>query len=293
MRIVLPLALMLALSSCPTSPTEPEPAVMFAVGDIAACDSGGDETTANLMDTLIANHPDAPIALLGDLAYNTGSSAEFNNCYAPSWGRFKSRSRPAVGNHEYETLNAAPYYAYFGANAGDPSKGYYSYEAGAWHVVVLNSNCAVIGGCEAGSAQEQWLRADLSAHPVRCTLAYWHHPLFSSGIHGNNVFTHDLWQALMDANADLVLVGHDHHYERFAPQDANGTLDAIKGIREIIVGTGGKTLRPVTQTIPNSEASNSATLGVLKLNLFADRYDWRFVPEPGASFTDSGTTNCH
>ncbi len=293
MRIVLPLALMLALSSCPTTPAQPEPAVMFAVGDIAACDSGGDETTASLMDTLMVKHPDAPIALLGDLAYNTGSSAEFTDCYTPSWGRFKSRSRPAVGNHEYETPNAAPYYAYFGPSAGDPSKGYYSYELGAWHVIALNSNCAAIGGCEAGSAQEQWLRADLAAHPTRCTLAYWHHPLFSSGIHGNNVVVRDLWQALMDANADLVLVGHDHHYERFAPQDANGTLDTIRGIREIIVGTGGKTLRPVTQTIANSEVSDSATLGVLELQLFADRYDWRFMPEPGASFTDSGATNCH
>ncbi len=293
MRIVLTLALGLVLASCPTGLTEPNPAVMFAVGDIAACDSGGDEITASLMDTLIANHSDAPIALLGDLAYNTGSSADFTDCYTPSWGRFKSRSHPAPGNHEYDSLNAAPYYAYFGASAGDPRKGYYSYEQGAWHVIVLNSNCAAVGGCAAGSAQEQWLRADLAAHAVRCTLAYWHHPLFSSGIHGNNVFMRDLWQALMDANADLVLVGHDHHFERFAPQDANGTLDATKGIREIIVGTGGKTLRPFMQAIPNSEVSDSATLGVLELQLFADRYDWRFVAEPGASFTDSGTTNCH
>jgi acid phosphatase type 7 len=293
MRIVLTLALGLVLTACPTSPAQPEPTVMFAVGDIAACDSGGDETTASLMDTLIISHPDAAIALLGDLAYNTGSSAEFTDCYAPSWGRFKSQSHPAVGNHEYETPNAAPYYAYFGASAGDPSKGYYSYELGAWHVIALNSNCAAVGGCEAGSAQEQWLRADLAAHAVRCTLAYWHHPLYSSGIHGNNIVVRDLWQALMDASADLVLVGHDHHYERFAPQDANGRLDATRGIREIIVGTGGKTLRPVTQTVPNSEVSDSATLGVLELQLFADRYDWRFKPEPGASFTDSGATNCY
>jgi hypothetical protein len=293
MRLVLWLALGLVLVSCPTSAMEPDPAVIIAAGDIAACDSNGDETTASLVDTLLASHPDAPIAVLGDLAYDSGSSADFANCYAPSWGRFKSRTHPAVGNHEYITPNAAPYYAYFGASAGDPAKGYYSYDLGGWHMIALNSNCDSIGGCAAGSAQEQWLRADLAAHAVNCTLAYWHHPLYSSGVHGNNVFMRDLWQALMDANADLVLVGHDHHYERFAPQDARGGLDAAKGIREIIVGTGGKTLRPVAQTIANSQASNSATLGVLELKLFADRYDWRFVPEPGSSFTDSGTTNCH
>ena len=297
MRFILTLAIGLVLSSCPISPpsTDPAvlPAVLIAAGDIAACDSSGDETTASIVDALLARHPDAPIAVLGDLAYDSGSSDEFTNCYAPTWGRFKARTHPAVGNHEYVTANAAPYYAYFGPNAGDPSRGYYSYDLGAWHVIVLNSNCGAIGGCATGSAQEQWLRQDLSAHPTSCTLAYWHHPLYSSGIHGNNAFVRDLWQALMDANADLVLVGHDHHYERFAPQDADGTLNAAKGIAEIIVGTGGKTLRPVTQVIRNSAINDSATLGVLELTLHADRYEWRFVSEAGSAFTDSGTANCH
>jgi hypothetical protein len=262
---------------------------MVAAGDIASCTSTGDEATAALVDTIPGT-----VAALGDLAYENGSTSDFSLCYSPTWGRFKPRTRPAPGNHEYQTPHAAPYYAYFGAAAGDPTKGYYSYNLGAWHVIVLNSNCGQIsGGCGRGSPQVAWLKRDLAAHRNFCTLAYWHHPRFSSGRVGSDAGMETFWDTLYAARADLVLVGHDHDYERFAPQGPNGVAAPNLGLREIVVGTGGASHFVLGTPIANSEVGNDTTFGVLHLTLRAARYDWQFLPVAGASFTDAGSTACH
>jgi len=203
--------------------------------------------------------------------------------------------KPVPGNHEYQTTNATGYFGYFGAAAGDPTKGYYVYNLGAWRVYALNSNCFAIGGCGVGSPQEQWLRAALAANPTTCVAAYWHHPLFSSGgEHGSDTLTQALFQDLYDANAELVLVGHDHDYERFAPQTATGVADNARGIRQIVVGTGGVSHYQFAPTfVANSEVHNDNTFGLLKLTLNTTSYSWQFLPEVGKTFTDSGTTTCH
>lgn len=259
-------------------------AVLVGAGDIASCADSEDERTADLLDDIPGT-----VFTAGDNAYPNGTAAEFASCYGPSWGRHKARTRPAAGNHEYFSPQAAPYYDYFGAAAGDPTRGYYSYDAGAWHVIVLNSNLAI----QAGSPQEQWLRADLADNPSRCTLAYWHHPRFSSGRHGNNPSLQAVWQALYEADADLVIVAHDHTYERFAPQTPTGELDMARGIRQIIVGTGGAGLYEFEIIAANSEVRGNSTKGVLKLTLHADRYQWEFVPVAGGDFDDSGSASCH
>jgi hypothetical protein len=230
---------------------------------------------------------------LGDNAYDSGTPEQFARCYEPTWGRFKKRTRPAVGNHDYRSLAAAPYFAYFGEAAGDPKKGYYSYDLGAWHVVVVNSNCGEIGGCRRGSPQEKWLREDLAAHPALCTLAMWHHPRFSSALHGDDPRMRDIWKALYDAGAEVVLSGHDHDYERFAPVDANGRADAEHGMRQIVAGTGGRHLYNWGLIHPTSEVRNNQTFGVLKLTLHPASYDWEFLPAAGSTFTDSGSSKCH
>lgn len=262
--------------------------VLVGAGDIASCTSTGDEATANLLDGIAGT-----VFTVGDNVYPNGTATEFANCYGPSWGRHKARTRPAPGNHDYNTTGAAGYYGYFGAAAGEPGKGYYSYELGAWHIVAINSNCAAVGGCGAGSAQEQWLRQDLAAHPQACTLAYWHHPLFTSdSSHGNATSMRPIWQALYDHGADVVLAGHAHNYERFAPQDPNGVADPARGIRQFVVGTGGASLRRFGAIKPNSEVRNADTYGVLKLTLHPTSYQWEFVPEAGKIFTDSGSAAC-
>ena len=266
-------------------------AVLVGAGDIASCDDlAGAEATAKLIDGI----PGTVIAV-GDLAYPDGSDEQFKNCYGPTWGRFKDRTRPAPGNHEYHSKGASAYSRYFGAAAGDPQKGYYSYELGGWHIIALNSECAAVGGCEAGSPQEQWLRQDLGSNPAKCTLAYWHKPLFSSGAaHGNDPEVKPLWDALYAAHADVVIGGHDHHYERFAPQDPSGKLDIQRGIREFVVGTGGKNSHRILGTPkPNSEVRQADTFGVLKLTLYTEGYEWEFVPQAGRTFTDSGSGTCH
>jgi hypothetical protein len=265
--------------------------VLVGAGDIASCeDLAGAEATAKLIDGIPGT-----VFAAGDLAYPDGSDEQFAKCYGPTWGRFKDRTRPAPGNHEYHSDGASGYSRYFGAAAGDPKKGYYSYDLGAWHIVVLNSECSEVGGCDASSAQGQWLRQDLAKHNVTCTLAYFHKPLFSSGgKHGNDPNMKPLWDALYAANADVVLNGHDHNYERFAPQDPDGKADAKRGIREFVVGSGGKNShRTLGDTKPNSEVRNGDTFGVLKLTLHSSSYDWEFVPQAGKSFHDSGSGACH
>jgi hypothetical protein len=266
-------------------------AVLVGAGDIASCDDlKGAEATAKLLD----NIPGTVFAI-GDLAYPDGSDEQFAKCYGPTWGRFKDRTHPAPGNHEYHSDGASGYVRYFGAAAGDPKKGYYTYDIGEWHIIVLNSECDEVGGCGTGSTQEQWLRQDLKAHPAKCTLAYWHKPLFSSGAaHGNDPEIKPLWDALYSAGAEVVINGHDHDYERFAPQDPTGKLDPQHGIREFVVGTGGKNShRSFASPKPHSETRQADTFGVLKLTLHATSYDWEFVPETGKTFSDSGSGTCH
>lgn len=275
--------------SRPSAPAtlEADP-VLIAAGDIADCASSGDEETAALLDQIPGT-----VAALGDLAYPSGTTEEFANCYGPSWGRDVARTRPAPGNHEYETPGAAPYFAFFGPVAGVAGQGWYSYDLGAWHVVALNSVCDAVGGCHAGSPQEQWLVADLAAHPADCTLAYWHHPFFSSAQHGSHSAYDAFWRALHAAGADLVLVGHDHVYERFAPQAPDATGDPQAGIRQFTVGTGGRSHYRFDGALPNSEVRNNDAFGVLVLTLREESYAWEFVPAAGANFTDAGSAACH
>jgi acid phosphatase type 7 len=263
--------------------------VLVGAGDIASCSNDGDERTAKLLDRISGT-----VFTLGDNVYPSGTAEQFDRCYEPTWGRHKNRTRPTPGNHDYRTAGAAGYFAYFGDAAGDPKKGYYSYDLGAWHVVVLNSNCGEIGGCQKGSAQEKWLREDLAAHPTPCAVAMWHHPRFSSSIeHGNSAAMADFWRALSEAGVDIVLSGHDHDYERFAPQDADGNPDPARGIREFVVGTGGRSFYQFGQRLPTTEARSNTTHGVLKLTLHPDAYDWQFVPVEGGAFADSGSAKCH
>jgi hypothetical protein len=264
--------------------------VLVGAGDIADCANIlGAEATAKLLDSTPGT-----VFTTGDNAYESGTAEQFANCYDPTWGRYKARTRPSVGNHEFHSGGATPYFDYFGANAGDPSKGYYSYDLGTWHIIVLNSECTEVGGCQTGSAQEKWLRADLQAHSAACVAAYWHKPLFSSGAkHGNDPEVKPFWDDLYAAHATLVLGGHDHDYERFAPQDPDGKLDSKHGIREIVVGTGGKSHRPFATPLAASEVRNADTFGVLKLTLHSKSYDWEFIPEEGKTFRDSGSDPCH
>ncbi len=279
---------LLRLDSVKPDDTQQE-AVLIGAGDIADCsDLAGAEATAKLLEA----NPGTVMAL-GDLAYPNGTPDDFK-CYHKTWGRVKDRTRPAVGNHEFHSTGASYYFQYFGSAAGDPKTGYYSYDLGAWHIVVLNSECQQVGGCEAGSSQEKWLRADLAAHPVGCTLAYFHKPRFSSGLnHGNDPEVGAFWKALYDYNAELILNGHDHDYERFAPQDPGGNADPKRGIREFVVGTGGKNHREFGIHKSNSEVRNNHAFGVLKLTLKTTGYDWKFIPEAGKTFTDSGSGSCH
>jgi len=270
--------------------------VVAAAGDIASCESRGDEATADLLA-----HIDATILTLGDNAYEDGTAADFRECYDPSWGKYKARTKPAPGNHDYsvdETAigTAEGYFGYFGEAAGDPGhKGYFSYNLGQWHLVSLNSNCAEVGRCDSSSPQIRWLKADLAANEdKRCTLAYFHHPRFSSGEeHGSTPEVRPLWDILYAAGVDIVLSGHEHNYERFAPQDPSGRANRQRGIREFVVGTGGESHYPIVDAIANSEVYNDDTYGVLKLTLHQKGYDWHFVPVAGKSFTDSGNDRCH
>ncbi len=273
-----------AIDSIATALARNSAPVLVGAGDIAKCGTNGAEATARLLDGIRGT-----VVALGDLAYDNGTARQFRNCYGPTWGRHKARTRPAPGNHEYNTSGAAPYYVYFGESAGEPGKGYYSYDVGSWHVVALNSNITA----EDGSEQEKWLWEDLKASKAACTIAYWHHPAFSSGEHGSDPKMLDVWRTLYHYRADVVLNGHDHSYERFAPQDPNGKADPKRGIRQFVVGTGGANLRGFEEeTVTNSEVRNSDTWGVLKLTLREDSYDWEFVPVEGKTFRDAGTGRC-
>lgn len=273
---------------------------VVAVGDIA-CDpadvgyngGAGTATRCHMLATsnVALGLSPAAVLLLGDNQYENGALAKYQASFDPSWGRLKAVIRPIPGNHEYATANAQGYYDYFGMAAGDPAKGWYSFDLAGWHLIALNSNCAAIGGCGSSSPQGQWLAADLAAHPDVCTLAFWHHPRFSSGPHGNDSLFQDFWTLLRSANADLILNGHDHGYERFAQQAPDGTADP-GGPRAFVVGTGGKNLTSVTTVRANSEVRNYASFGVLELTLHSNGYEWRFLSDAGAVL-DSGRGLCH
>jgi acid phosphatase type 7 len=274
-------------------PIRPDP-IVGAAGDISCRPDEAPSPTEcqqqATSDALVRAQPDL-VAELGDAQYNRGAPEEFP-AYDASWGRLWDRTRPAIGNHEYLTPRASEYFAYFGNKAGEPSRGYYSYDLGTWHVVVLNANCSVVS-CFRSSRQEQWLRADLAAHPNRCTLAYWHQPRFSSAqTVRENLSVQPLWEDLQAAGAEVVLTGHVHNYERFAPQSPTGQPDP-NGIREFVVGTGGRDLNPLRRVRRNSEARNTNTFGVLFLTLRKSGYDWRFVPVAGSDFTDGSVGRCH
>ena len=274
----------------PVPPVPSTPQVFVGAGDIAMCgtkpaSSSAAESTARLLDGI-----GGTVFALGDNAYMSGTRQEYRDCYDPTWGRHKGRTRPVPGNHDYETPGATPYYEYFGSNAGTAGLGYYSFELGAWHAVALNSNDSSVG-VGLSSAQGAWLRADLAASRARCTVAYWHHPLFSSGQNGDSPEMRDFWRILYDAGADLVLVGHDHLYERFGPQDPDGRADPARGLRQFTVGTGGATSYTFVTVRPNSEKRLTPVFGVLKLTLSSDSYDWEFVTTSGVA--DSGRGSCH
>lgn len=288
------------LCSCGGSPESPSPvapgpieppavrggggiAVLVGAGDIADCASNGSELTGRLLDRIAGT-----VFTTGDNAYPAGTADDFRNCYEPTWGRHRDRTRPSPGNHDYQTGDGAPYFEYFGANAGPPGLGYYSYPAGTWHVVALNSEIPA----HAGSPQERWLRADLEAHRTQCTAAYWHRPLFSSGPHRDGRQMRDIWRTLYEFGVDVVLSGHDHLYERFAPQDAFGALDPVRGIRQFTVGTGGARPYVPHGLRPNSEVSGTGW-GVLALTLLDGGYQWEFVPADGTTFRDAGAATCH
>jgi hypothetical protein len=288
----------------------PDP-VIAAAGDIA-CDPSHwrfaalrgtrDSCRARYTSDLLVHHDYRAILALGDLQYADGRLWKFNRSYGPTWGRVRAITRPIPGNHEYRLPNASGYFDYFNGSgvptgrAGTRAQGYYSYDIGRWHLIALNTNCDRIGGCGLGSPQELWLRQDLLSHPTQCTLAYMHHPMYSSGPKGNHERVKQLWADLLAAGADVVLAGHEHSYERFAPQDGEANYDP-NGIREFVVGTGGKNFEgPFAEIQPNSRARNMTTFGVLRLVLRPDRYRWRFVPAAPVtpeSFRDSGSGACH
>jgi calcineurin-like phosphoesterase family protein len=261
---------------------------LTGAGDIAECHwDRGDVATAKLLDTLPGT-----VFTTGDNVYPNGTARQYADCYHPTWGRHKARTRPSPGNHDYVTSGGAPYYAYFGSLAGPTSRGYYSYTVGSWHVASLNSNVSMAPG----SAQYRWLSSDLAASTARCTLAYWHHPLFASGTQvGGSTASKPLWNLLYAAGADVVVSGHEHNYERFARQTPSGAADPSYGVREFVVGTGGKTLSNAVRSprLPNSTVFNGTTWGVLVLWLGEGGYRWKFVPVVGRSFTDVGNTACH
>lgn len=285
-------------------PEDPIELVFAGAGDIANCGTSGSQQTAQLLAGILADHPitgsvDVSFFTAGDNAYPDGTLAQFNDCYHPSWGEYRGFTNPSPGNHDYITEGAAGYFGYFSERAGTDTTGYYSYTIGSWLFLALNSNCAQIGGCGAGSPQELWLRDELAAHPTYCTVAYLHHPPHSSGEHGGDAGIRPLMQALYDFGAEILIAGHDHNYERFTPQNADGVPDLANGVRLFVVGSGGASLRAFRTPIANSAARFNSLNGVLKLTLHAASYDWEFMPvavsnpEPVEMFEDNGSALCH
>jgi hypothetical protein len=283
------LACMAALLTAVPGATQTQTVTLVGAGDIAGCDFKHDSKTARLLGKIPAT-----VFTLGDSVYPDGTRKQFRDCYDPTWGKYKKRTRPSVGNRDYETSGAEPYFDYFGWRAGKPSRGYYSYDLGAWHIVALNSNCKEVGGCEWRSAQGHWLRRDLDRHRARCTLAYFHHPLYASGSGYDSPEVKPFWHVLYNHHAEVILNGHAHRYERFARIKPSGARSLAKGIRQFIVGTGGAP--GGSQHGPNDprvQAKKVGAPGVLKLELGSGFYHWKFVPVAGRNYTDSGRARCH
>src|SRR3954453_23198566 len=269
--------------------------VIAAAGDVAC---GPDETgvfpcrQVATSDLLMTVKPAAVLAL-GDLQYNSGALSDFNEFYDGSWGRVKAITHPVPGNHDGRTNDFAGYFDYFGGGAGPRPTGYYSFDVGTWHIIALNGNCDyVAGGCDEGSPQERWLRADLQAHPAACTLAFAHQPLWASPTFAEPRLQ-SLVQVLYDAQAEVLLTAHDHLYERYAPSNPSQHIDRTNGIQQFIVGTGGRDLSGLAPAEPNVKVRNNTSFGVLRMTLHPSSYDWQFVPASGSSFTDAGTRACH
>ena len=262
------------------------PATVLAAGDIADCEGGGAAATA----AILQEH-DGVVAAVGDLAYPDGSVDAFADCYAPTWGAVRERTRPALGNHDVRTAGAAGYFDYFGQLGGPEPQGYYSYDLGDWHVVVLNSNCRVVGGCDPGSPQYQWLREDLAAADTDNILAYWHHPRYGIGIHGGSTAVDPLWDLTDEHGGDVVISAHDHSYQRFAPVGPDGAATP-RGQRQFVVGTGGADLRRLADRHPEIlEYAQDDHHGILRIDLDACGYRWRFLPTDGGQPLDHGHTD--
>ncbi len=261
---------------------------LVGAGDIASCSQNSDSATAKLLGNIPGT-----VFTLGDNVYPSGTITQFANCYDPTWGRHKARTKPTLGNHDYNTNGSSAYFNYFGARAGARGKGYYSYDRGAWHIVALNSNCDKVGGCGIDSPQGRWLRNDLANNPSRRTLAYFHDPLYASGTGSNAPEVKPFWNTLYNRGGEIILAGNAHRYERYAKITPGGARSA-KGIRQFIVGTGGEPGGDYNgPDHPEMQVMKRNTPGVLKLNLHADSYAWKFVPVAGKTFTDSGTDPCH
>jgi hypothetical protein len=271
--------------------------IIAAAGDIA-CAPGGVVTAttcrqAKTAGLFLGNPAITAVLPLGDEQYETGALADFQAVYDATWGRALGKTHPVPGNHEYAAgANGTGYFDYFGSRAGTPGRGWYSYQVGKWHLIALNSNCTHVGGCGPSSRQVTWLKNDLAAHHPACTLAYWHHARFSSGPNGNLADYDAFWKVLYSHNVDVVLSGHDHLYERYALQTPAQARDPKHGIREFVVGTGGRSLDPFTGPFTNGQFREDTQFGVLKLTLHARWYEWRFV-STGQGVLDSGQTDCH
>lgn len=278
-----------AIDRAPVQTGDPPSAIILVAGDIASCAWQADSATAQLVEDL-----PGIVMTAGDNAYQEGTYRQFRDCYDPTWGRFSERTRPTPGNHDWYTTGARGYFRYFGDLAGPAGRGYYAFDAGAWRVYALASDCSDVGGCRKGSPQHTWLKQDLAAHPTDCVLAVWHQPRFSSGPHGDSKRPISLLQRLHRSGADVVVNGHDHIYERFAPARPDGTRDRAYGVRQFIVGTGGGPLYRVEQPYaPNSQVRDATSHGVLRLTLEADGYTWEFMPVPGDTLRDAGSGTCH
>jgi acid phosphatase type 7 len=289
MAAALLLASMAAVLTAKPGGGKPRTVTLVGAGDIGRCDDRSDRKTARLVGKI-----GGTVFTLGDHVYPDGTSEQFRDCYDPTWGKYKKRTRPSVGDHEYNTPGAKPYFNYFRGRAGERRGGYYSYDRGAWHIVVLNSNCEEVGGCGKRSAQGRWLRRDLAQNPTKCTLAYFHHPLFASGRGEDIPQVKPFWTELYNHHADVILSGDAHRYERFARITPSGALSSARGIRQFIVGTGGAP-RESQQgpDEPRVQAKKVGAPGVLKLELGSGFYQWKFVPVEGRNYTDSGSARCH
>ncbi len=262
--------------------------VLVGAGDIGQCGADGDADTAALLDGIPGT-----VFTAGDNAYENGTIEQFRACYDPSWGRHRGRTRPAPGNHDWETAGLAGYFEYFGDAAKGPGgTSWYSYDLGTWHVIVLDSMCSKVGGCDPASPQGQWLAADLAASDATCTLAIFHHPRFTSGEHGDTVSMDGFWRPLYAAGVDVVVNGHDHDYEWFDPQDPDGRADPARGIRQFIAGTGGAALRDFPRVAPNSAGRVSIAHGVLAFTLHQGSYEWQFIAARN-DFRQRGVATCH